>query len=250
METTKLDSSQIGLFIEEARPHVTKYRNRDGLAFIGGSREAQLLRSLNADVEEYKHHLPGKVGNSNLHNAVTFAFRIYRAYDPFSSEEDQKIYDEARELVTYVLGQTRSQEGLAAESPGQYVWLVIATLMAVAGVDNTTARQAAAGYDSIGKARDAGIGGVETAVGAHTPIHVEAEKVAGTMPHSGALVRIGAVAKGDFYPEELVKIRDEVKNLFPTYNEEAVKLMVTAAFATAMLDKGSAAHAFEFKFTK
>lgn len=245
MATVKLNASQIELFISKAREHVADYRNRGGLIFIGGPREEQLLKCITADVEKYGDHLPGKVENSSLRDAVKTAVRIYRASDPYSTEEDLKIYAETRELVTYVLCKTESLETLLEESPGQYVWLVIATLMAVAGVDNTAACQAAAGYDTISEAKNEGVGG------GFASIQEEAGKAASRSSHIGALSRIESVVKNNgFYPEELVPIRDAVEDEFPEYNEEAVKLMVAAAFATAMLDKGSARHTFEFKCDK
>lgn len=245
MATTKLNASQIELFTSKASEHVADYRNRDNLTFIGGPREEQLLQCLTEDVEKYGDHLPGKVENSSLRDAVKTAVSIYRASAPYSTEEDLKIYAETRELVTYVLGKMESRETLVEEAPGQYVWLVIATLMDVAGVDNTAACQAASGYDTIGEAQNAGIGKT------FTSIQEEAGKAASRSSHIGALLRIESVTKNNgFYPEELAPIRDAVEDEFPEYNEEAGKLMVVAAFATAMLDKGSANDTFEFKYAK
>lgn len=245
MGTTKLNNNQIALFIEKARPHVAEYRNRDDLTFIGGPKEWRLLQHLTADVEKHCDLLSGKVENSSLRDAVRTAVRIYLASDPYSTEEDCTIYDEARELVTYVLGKTESLENLVEDSPGQYVWLVIATLMHAVGVDNTAACYAASGYGTIDEAKNAGIGGDSTSP------QEEAKKAASHGSHTGALSRIESVAKDNgFYPEELAPIRDAVEDEFPEYNEEAVKLMVIAAFATARLDKGCPVHTFEFKYAK
>lgn len=247
MKTTKLGQSQINQFVEHAHPHVAEYRKRNNLKFIGKDREETLLNRIIADVGEYDDDLGYKVDNLGLEQAVNYAFRILCAHDPYSTDEDQIIYDEARELVTYVLGKTSSQESLAANSPGQYVWLVIATLMAVAAVDNTVACQAAAGYPTIGEAKAAGIGRT-TASDTATLIRAEADKAAWKTSHRDALSYICSIVERGVYPRELAPTRDAVEEMFPEYNSQAVQIFTIAAFATAQLNSGDKSVDFKFVF--
>lgn len=247
-ENQMLTDFDINRFIYEAGPAVERFRERPENTYIGTDQEASFIKHLLADALEHACGFTGKVDNSSLSQAIRAATRIFLAHDPYTSEQDINIQQEVRRLVTETLCDTDTSEKLAGQQPGQYVWLVLATLVGISGENNGIAKQLASGYANAELASAAGIGEVPNNRRGGLVREIS-RGLAVELTHEEALKAVRKLSKeGADTPEVLSELYGAFKHDFPIFREEAIKLGVISALAAAKLNKGSHDHTFEFRY--